>query len=1419
MSFSDIKKNLPINEFKLRKGSISLDEYRSLKETQSIDVSQVEEPEKKSFFSKVGDFIGSRVEEREERRAETVSIFKDSRVIKGGRAALTGVANKAFEMIPSAAADLTQQSVANLSERERLEAFRDLSINNGIPEKDIDDQLISLQSLEKNYMTKAYIQKLIDLEGDEKLKKTKLDKAGNIVGETLESTITEPINFIANNDFDKMMSGMDKKRSDSPFTGGFKWWGDMLSGRYAKDKDKRIDVFETETTKKIKEAQEKYNITDTDMLKKQKEDYKSQLAYMGNVKEGIQGIEEATYDRLDLANDNVSNYVYNAAGGATSLGLSLALFAATKNPNIAALTSASFFALTDNEDFDLAVERGMEANPDLSKEEVEMAVSQAGALKRFTTFITEKIGFGLLFNRLSGGNALNFVKGTAEQLFEEVVQNSASNYIENTKFNKNKKFFDDTIDTILYTLPVALFGGASTSYGGLNIQEREEIEYQRKQAEKLLMERHGFSDVDAQIAISEISNLYSNAVDDFMDNVKVDPSVKKGPAQEYEGGETTSEAVTERTTESLIEESDQLYLPQAEDQLSLPAGPTVQQLADNQGTVRQSQNDPYLTQQIDFIINNKTYSELLKKAKDSASFEDFLDSPSTIYKTGNNSIVFDNLKNPKTITFNGRTKQQGQAVLSDRVVAIGEFTGREFDEFSNNSGLSNVQLYEKILPLLDTDGIIINKIDPVPAGFDYVNLAGNQMLLMNKADTNVNPVDFLKASWNKKYYREQKKSTTEKQTETTEEDVEAKRTGQQNTEFFTGKAAEASSKVPYEAVIETPQVPDNVKEAFDMYTMGGNFTGHISKMIPAFAEKQMAVTNAIIESDAKSFLDIGASEGGVAKTVSAINPEIKSIALDPNVQMQENFNKTPEVKGAEFKLEALGASWVEDDGTVINEFKPTEKFDVINEDFAFQFINNDRTGQVEMVKEMMSEDGVFISSEKFIETENYDQNETKKYDHQSKYFSPDQLTEDKQTIVSGMAEDMVNDVAYEKVLSENFEFVAEYWNSGNFKGYLASNNKAKFDKFLKDIGDVNSEFSEVKTPRILGEENVVSYKALIDVFNKEGGATINLDGTIKKPDNDKIVSLRSKNVKNGTVTEEMIRDFVKENQDVIDAFGDDIKIGLFPLTKGDKTSIDINLITKDAGIATDLATQGRQESVWDEEINSTIETGFDGNTPKKLSIKQVQEALNKKKAPKAKKTTEKDPVKSKGDKKTSRLLERAIEEGIVDQDVSQEDFNRANMAENRKKAAEFVINETDNAIAISLGYSENNTDILSNSISLATAEYMRLKGRNDVATQIYRATTRKATRAGQEIASLAGLGNTSVYGFYKDLMQSKLAGFNDVDVNTVLDKFTKNFKRNSTKKRKENARNKLNEAKKEAKKDIAANVKIEAGSFLDSLLC
>jgi len=83
-----------------------------------------------------------------------------------------------------------------------------------------------------------------------------------------------------------------------------------------------------------------------------------------------------------------------------------------------------------------------------------------------------------------------------------------------------------------------------------------------------------------------------------------------------------------------------------------------------------------------------------------------------------------------------------------------------------------------------------------------------------------------------------------------------------------------------------------------------------------------------------------------------------------------------------------------------------------------------------------------------------------------------------------MATDMVNDRAYETLLKSKFKFVAQYWDAGNFKAYIASDDAVKFNTFLERIGNVNTPFSSVPTPQILSALPSTADTAMSGNFSK-----------------------------------------------------------------------------------------------------------------------------------------------------------------------------------------------------------------------------------------------------------------------------------------------------------------------------------------------
>ena len=60
---------------------------------------------------------------------------------------------------------------------------------------------------------------------------------------------------------------------------------------------------------------------------------------------------------------------------------------------------------------------------------------------------------------------------------------------------------------------------------------------------------------------------------------------------------------------------------------------------------------------------------------------------------------------------------------------------------------------------------------------------------------------------------------------------------------------------------------------------------------------------------------------------------------------------------------------------------------------------------------------------------------------------------------------MVTVPEFENLLVKTFGDAWQYWDSGNFKGYIASRDSNKIHAFLQNLGDTNTKFSTVQTPR------------------------------------------------------------------------------------------------------------------------------------------------------------------------------------------------------------------------------------------------------------------------------------------------------------------------------------------------------------------
>lgn len=257
------------------------------------------------------------------------------------------------------------------------------------------------------------------------------------------------------------------------------------------------------------------------------------------------------------------------------------------------------------------------------------------------------------------------------------------------------------------------------------------------------------------------------------------------------------------------------------------------------------------------------------------------------------------------------------------------------------------------------------------------------------------------------------------------------------------------------------------------------FADHISKSIPTYHENHINKANGIVKTfsgpNAVKMLDIGSSEGYFGKTISKIAPNIETYSLDPNRKMHEAFLKTSTVPNAHFLNNSVLHGWTENDGhTVVplDENKYSNFFDIIHESMTFQFMNNKRDIHIDFVKRLLRPNGLLIINEKLITPkDDWHRNESfKDSNFKNKFFSQKEL-EDKNKVVgitkekSGMVNHMVEDHVLEDILLNNFRHVFQYWDAGNFKGYVASNDLMLLNKFLSTFSEFESEYSTRKLPR------------------------------------------------------------------------------------------------------------------------------------------------------------------------------------------------------------------------------------------------------------------------------------------------------------------------------------------------------------------
>jgi hypothetical protein len=319
--------------------------------------------------------------------------------------------------------------------------------------------------------------------------------------------------------------------------------------------------------------------------------------------------------------------------------------------------------------------------------------------------------------------------------------------------------------------------------------------------------------------------------------------------------------------------------------------------------------------------------------------------------------------------------------------------------------------------------------------------------------------------------------------------------GQSTQNFFndliSGMNPDLKPNKPYEQIIELNNSQlQNAQDIYNKYiAQGGDFNPHYFTSIPTVYETQIvkaqALSNMLDKHDKVindtgtiKILDIGGTEGAWSNTLAEIGGEKVYVEIiEPSPEANKLYNEIQTPNNTRFRNEAFSYI-IEDQGKFFNEpnsIKFSEffaggtidsntgirnpdvqmqggKYDVVHEAMAFQFVDANRQAQIDFIADnVLADDGILLIEEKFTNNDViYQNNEKIKDDFKRLYYTEEQINSKAQNIVGPMGDKQVSVQEIENILGNRFKYVNQYWDSGNFKGYIASNNPLS-ETFVDEI--------------------------------------------------------------------------------------------------------------------------------------------------------------------------------------------------------------------------------------------------------------------------------------------------------------------------------------------------------------------------------
>lgn len=229
--------------------------------------------------------------------------------------------------------------------------------------------------------------------------------------------------------------------------------------------------------------------------------------------------------------------------------------------------------------------------------------------------------------------------------------------------------------------------------------------------------------------------------------------------------------------------------------------------------------------------------------------------------------------------------------------------------------------------------------------------------------------------------------------------------------------------------------------------LAGRFGQHIDDSIPGYAANRERVARAFatLYTDV---LDVGASEGQFGNLIGyATDGKTRVRNVDPNRDMRDAWTPAP---GNSYDV----AAWVEgfDD---IERFDTTERFDAVHMSMVRQFVTADAHSWYSEAERFLKPGGVFVTNVKLAPTpgneEEWHHLEALKDAYKLESFTQEEIDHKREETLTGMHQLMLSRDDELAALAASFAYVAEYWTSYNFAGFVASNDPAALTRFLEAV--------------------------------------------------------------------------------------------------------------------------------------------------------------------------------------------------------------------------------------------------------------------------------------------------------------------------------------------------------------------------------